>query len=135
MPWRYTLSFAAEAEERGAQIALRTEVRALGQGSGRLAGGDAQYGSAEPAEAISAAAVVNAAGLDSDGLAARAGFDVDACGYRLHPCKGDYFSLAPGARRCASRSWSIRCPPDRAWVCTPRSIWPGASASVPTRST
>ena len=24
-------------------------------------------------------------------------FDVDALGYRLHPCKGDYFSLAPGA--------------------------------------
>jgi L-2-hydroxyglutarate oxidase LhgO len=40
---------------------------------------------------------VNAAGLDADAIAAMAGIDVEACGYRQHPCKGDYFSLAPGA--------------------------------------
>ena len=45
---------------------------------------------------VRARAVVNAAGLAADAVAARAGFDVDACGYRLHPCKGDYFALAPG---------------------------------------
>jgi len=46
---------------------------------------------------LRAASVINAAGLAGDQLAQRAGFDVDARGYRLHPCKGDYFSLAPGA--------------------------------------
>ncbi|MEN8160585.1 MAG: FAD-dependent oxidoreductase, partial [Myxococcota bacterium] len=30
-------------------------------------------------------------------VAALAGVDVDAAGYRQHPCKGDYFALAPGA--------------------------------------
>ena len=47
--------------------------------------------------------MVNAAGLDGDAVAARAGIDVEACGYRLHPCKGDYFSLAPGAPLRCSR--------------------------------
>ncbi len=28
-------------------------------------------------------------------MAERVGFDVDACGYRLRPCKGDYFALPP----------------------------------------
>jgi L-2-hydroxyglutarate oxidase LhgO len=47
--------------------------------------------------------VVNAAGLAGDALAERAGFAVDALGYRLHPCKGDYFALAPGAPLRLSR--------------------------------
>ena len=91
----FTLSFAAEAEEHGAQVALRTEVSAVERVAGgwrveaRSAGGESQ--------AVSAAAVVNAAGLAADRVAAGAGFDIDACGYRLHPCKGDYFSVAPGA--------------------------------------
>ncbi|MET0555603.1 MAG: NAD(P)/FAD-dependent oxidoreductase [Vicinamibacteria bacterium] len=39
--------------------------------------------------------VVNAAGLGSEAVAALAGVDVDAAGYRIHPCKGDYFAVAP----------------------------------------
>jgi L-2-hydroxyglutarate oxidase LhgO len=46
---------------------------------------------------VEAAAVVNAAGLAADSVAALAGVDVEAAGYRQHPCKGDYFVLAPGA--------------------------------------
>ena len=40
---------------------------------------------------------MNAAGLSGDAVAELAGIDVDERGYRLHLCKGDYFSLAPGA--------------------------------------
>ncbi len=40
---------------------------------------------------------MNAAGLAADRVAALAGVDVDAAGYRQHPCKGDYFALAPSA--------------------------------------
>jgi len=54
-------------------------------------------------ESIDCVALVNAAGLASDRIAELAGIDVDACGYRLHPCKGDYFSLAPGTRLQLSR--------------------------------
>jgi len=38
--------------------------------------------------------VINSAGLAADAIAARAGLDIDACGYRLRLCKGSYFSYA-----------------------------------------
>jgi L-2-hydroxyglutarate oxidase LhgO len=47
--------------------------------------------------------VVNAGGLAADAVAASAGLDVEARGYRLFPCKGDYFSLAPGVSVAVSR--------------------------------
>jgi L-2-hydroxyglutarate oxidase LhgO len=37
--------------------------------------------------------VINAAGLESDTIAAYAGIDIDAAGYRLHHCKGNYFAV------------------------------------------
>ena len=37
--------------------------------------------------------VINAAGLSSDAVAALAGIDVDAAGYRIHPVKGEYFRV------------------------------------------
>jgi len=89
------LSYAAEAESRGAQIALRTrvvEIEPIGSGFRVTATGDDGE-----ASAVTCAALVNAAGLSSDAVAELAGIDVDQRGYRLHPCKGDYFSLAPGA--------------------------------------
>jgi len=95
------LSYAAEAESHGATLVMRAEVveiesRAYGY---RVATRDA---GADPV-ALDCGAVVNAAGLASDALAARAGLDVDALGYRIHPCKGDYFSLAPSAPLRLSR--------------------------------
>lgn len=89
------LSFAAEAEAHGAIVVFRSEVEEIQTRSGgwhvatRAPDGERS--------AISCAAVVNAAGLESDRVASLAGLDVDARGYRLHFCKGDYFSLAPSA--------------------------------------
>ena len=54
-------------------------------------------------ETIAAERVVNAAGLEADTIAALAGIDVDAAGYRLHWCKGSYFSAAPRCARLVSR--------------------------------
>jgi len=90
----YARSFWTEAEQAGAQMALCAEVtRIEKQANGyRVCARNPQSGESE----VSTAAVVNAAGLDADEVAARAGMDVDALGYRLHRCKGDYFSLAPG---------------------------------------
>jgi L-2-hydroxyglutarate oxidase LhgO len=87
-------SYAAEAESHGAVIALRTRVVAVEPRSGgfRVEVVDADGSRTH----LACAAVVNAAGLSADAVAACAGFDVDARGYRLHPCKGDYFALAPG---------------------------------------
>ncbi len=89
------LSFAAEAEAHGAAIGLRVELlEVAGQGGGLAltvcdAGGERST--------LRCRALVNAAGLEADAVAACAGIDVDAAGYRQHPCKGDYFALAPGA--------------------------------------
>jgi L-2-hydroxyglutarate oxidase LhgO len=46
---------------------------------------------------------VNAAGLAADKVAELAGVDVAAARYRLYPCKGDYFSIAPAAGHLADR--------------------------------
>jgi len=89
------LSFAAESEQHGAVLLKGSEIGDIERRGGawtiEVRGPD---GESQPARAR---AVVNAAGLASDAVAARAGFDVDALGYRIHPCKGDYFSLAPAA--------------------------------------
>ncbi len=90
-----SLSYAAEAEAHGALLVLRTEVEAI-----ETAPAGYRVVAAGPGgerSRVDCAAVVNAAGLGGEALAARAGFDVEACGYRLHPCKGDYFALTPGA--------------------------------------
>jgi L-2-hydroxyglutarate oxidase LhgO len=88
-------SFAAEAESRGAQLLLHSEVVAIdalarGYRVAAVTGGERS--------AVTCAAVVNAAGLASDAIAELAGLDVDTRGLRLHLCKGDYFSLAPGRK-------------------------------------
>ncbi len=95
------ISYAAEAEEYGAVVALRTEVESASRRAGgyRVVALGADGGRSE----IDCAAVVNAAGLAADRFAERAGIDVAALGYRQHPCKGDYFALAPSAPLRLSR--------------------------------
>jgi L-2-hydroxyglutarate oxidase LhgO len=89
------LSLAAELEASDGMLLLRNTVEAIEPSaagwrvSARAEGGEAA--------AVEAAAVVNAAGLAADSVAALAGIDVEAAGYRQHPCKGDYFVLAPSA--------------------------------------
>jgi L-2-hydroxyglutarate oxidase LhgO len=95
------LSLAAEAEAHAASLVLHTEVQGIER---RSAGYVVATRDATGARAsLTCGAVVNAAGLASDAVAACAGIDVGARGYRLHPCKGDYFSLAPGAPLRVSR--------------------------------
>jgi L-2-hydroxyglutarate oxidase LhgO len=88
------LSFAAEAEAHGTVFALRSEVVGL-ERRGQLWRVTAR--SHGELTTLTAAGVVNAAGLESDRIASLAGIDVEARGYQLHLCKGDYFSLAPAA--------------------------------------
>jgi L-2-hydroxyglutarate oxidase LhgO len=89
------LSYLAEAEAHGAILALRAEVEALERTGGVFA--VRARGAQGERTRVTAPFVVNAAGLASDRIAALAGIDVDAAGYRVHPCKGDWFALAPGA--------------------------------------
>ncbi|MDD9932047.1 MAG: NAD(P)/FAD-dependent oxidoreductase [Myxococcales bacterium] len=86
-------SYRAEARAHGAELVVATRLEGmdpLGSEALRLSTRD------EGGETftITTRFVVNAAGLDADAVAAMAGLDVDALGYRLHYCKGDYFALS-----------------------------------------
>jgi L-2-hydroxyglutarate oxidase LhgO len=85
-------SYRHEAEDLGAMVALDHAATALDRGPDgwRVT----VHGAAGAATEITAAWVVNAAGLDASRIAALAGLDVDALGLRQRPCKGDYFVLA-----------------------------------------
>ncbi len=54
-------------------------------------------------ESLTSERVVDAAGLDSDTVAALAGIDVAAAGYRLHWWKGSYFAVSGPRARIVSR--------------------------------
>lgn len=89
-------SYKREAQRHGAELCLATSVDGLEPGnSGIRVRTRSQLG--EVAE-LTAGFVVNAAGLFADRVAALAGLDLDALGYRLYPCKGDYFAVAARLR-------------------------------------
>ncbi|TEU09214.1 NAD(P)/FAD-dependent oxidoreductase [Candidatus Bathyarchaeota archaeon] len=71
-------------------LALDTEVTGLRKtGDGyevEMVSGGEQF-------SVEARVVINSAGLHADSVAAMAGIDIDQAGYRIHWCKGDYFSL------------------------------------------
>jgi L-2-hydroxyglutarate oxidase LhgO len=101
----YSRSFQAEAEAHGAVLVLKTDtvgIEASG-GAWRVSARSNGSGASCEVHSLTAGVVVNAAGLDGTRIAEMAGFDVDACGYRLHYCKGDYFSLEPSARLALER--------------------------------
>jgi L-2-hydroxyglutarate oxidase LhgO len=89
------LSFAAEAEAHGVSLVFRSRVVGIERSAGLYR--VAAEGPGGERSQVHCVAVVNAAGLGSDDVAGLLGMDVDALGYRIHPCKGDYFALAPGA--------------------------------------
>ncbi len=89
-----------QARDGGATLQPRAELVALE----RVAGGyRLELSTPDGRESFTSERVVNAAGLESDTVAALAGIDLDQAGYRLHFCKGVYFSLAPGRWGLVSR--------------------------------
>ena len=98
---RFSMSLLAAAESNGAILALERNVESLDP---RPFGWCVEVvGADQQVEQIDVGLVVDAAGLDADRIAGLAGLDVDVLGWRQHPCKGDYFSLAPGVRLALQR--------------------------------
>ncbi len=91
--------FHREARRKGGSdpVVLDTEVTGLEQ---KGDGYEVEMVSGGEAFSVEARVVVNSAGLHADTVAEMAGIDVDEAGYRIHWCKGDYFSLTgrPPAR-------------------------------------
>jgi L-2-hydroxyglutarate oxidase LhgO len=92
--------FAQAARAAGAVIQSRSELVALERRSSdyRLT-----VRTPDGLESFTSERVVNAAGLESDTVAALCGIDVIAAGYRLHWCKGSYFSAVAAKARLVTR--------------------------------
>jgi L-2-hydroxyglutarate oxidase LhgO len=82
--------FHAQAHKNNAVLATETEVTTIR----KLKDGYEIDGvSVGEKFNVTVKTVVNCAGLYSDKVAAMVGLDVDKLGYRLYPCKGDYFRV------------------------------------------
>jgi L-2-hydroxyglutarate oxidase LhgO len=88
------------AKENGVTFAFGAEVININ----RIAGGyEVSIQDSERTYSVTGSIVINAAGLFSDKIAQSAGIDVEKAGYKLHYCKGAYFSLSPKIRRLVNR--------------------------------
>ena len=92
--------FLQRALAGGATFQPRTEVVAIAPSPG---GYRLSVRGPSGAESFTTERVVNAAGLEADRIAALAGIDPDAAGYRLHWCKGSYFSASSRCARLVAR--------------------------------
>ncbi len=85
--------FLGLARRGGIQVAYRSRVSRLEKLSGgyrlTVTGDEGDF-------SFTARLVINCAGLHADKVAALAGIDIDDAGYRLHFCKGEYFSIGSG---------------------------------------
>jgi L-2-hydroxyglutarate oxidase LhgO len=93
-------SYLEEARRHGALLQARAELVGLERR-------DRDYRltvrTPDGVESFTSERVVNAAGLESDTVAALAGIDVEAAGYRLHWWKGSYFAVSGAKTRLVSR--------------------------------
>jgi L-2-hydroxyglutarate oxidase LhgO len=92
--------FIAIATRNDAHIAYRAEVTTIEKTADgyrvTAANGDETF-------TFNTRVIINCAGLHSDKVAALAGINVDEAGYRLHFCKGEYFSVGNGKQKLVSR--------------------------------
>jgi len=92
--------FIAIATRNDAHIAYRAEVTAIE----KIADGYRVTASNNIEEFIfDTRVLINCGGLHSDKVATLAGIDIDKAGYRLHYCKGEYFSVSRGKNKLVNR--------------------------------
>lgn len=81
------------AESRGAILTCKANVTAIQHtgSSYELTINSGEYSLQTPV-------LINSAGLGADHIASLVGIDIDERGYRLYPCKGNYFTASPVPR-------------------------------------
>ena len=84
----------------GAQLVFATEVVGIERGGEKY---EVRIRDRDGGSVLGAHVVVNCAGLNSDTIAGLAGIDTAGAGYKLHYCKGEYFSLDSKYRNVVSR--------------------------------
>lgn len=88
---RLMAMLAFHAKAQGAMLVYRHQITGVRPQPG---GFYVEFRDAAGAgDSIACQAVVNAAGLEADGIAAMAGIDIDKTGYRIYRCKGEYFAV------------------------------------------
>ena len=90
----------SQSREKGAEFVFGTEVIGIKRAGTKY---KIQIRDRDGISAFSAHIVVNCAGLNSDRIAQLAGIDIAKAGYRLHYCKGEYFSLDSKYKNLVSR--------------------------------
>ncbi len=95
-----TARLAWRAAEQGATVACRHEVIGIDKAAD---GYDVYFLCPDSAQDILRCSwVVNCAGLGAERIAASAGIDSAAAGYRLYYCKGEYFRIPPSKGQLVS---------------------------------
>ena len=89
-----------QAREKGAEFVFDTEVIGIERAGAKY---EVRIKDRDGISVFVAHAVVNCAGLNSDRIAQLAGIDIAKVGYKLHYCKGEYFSLDSKYRNLVSR--------------------------------
>jgi L-2-hydroxyglutarate oxidase LhgO len=90
----------SQAREKGAEFVFGTEVIEIERAGAKY---KVQIKDRDGISAFVTHVVVNCAGLNSDKIAQLAGIDIAKAGYKLHYCKGEYFSLSSKYRNLVSR--------------------------------
>lgn len=90
----------SQAREKGVEFVFDTEVIGIERVGAKY---KVQIKDRDGISAFVAYVVVNCAGLNSDRIAQLAGIDIAKAGYRLHYCKGEYFSLSSKYRNVVNR--------------------------------
>ena len=88
------------AREKGAEFVFGTEVIGIERAGTNY---KLQIKDRDGISDVVAHVVVNCAGLNSDRMAQLVGIDIARAGYKLHYCKGEYFSLDSKYRNLVSR--------------------------------
>ncbi len=89
-----------QAREKGAEFVFGTEVVGMERAGTNY---KVQIKDRDGISAFIARVVINCAGLNSDRIAQLVGIDIAEAGYKLHYCKGEYFSLNSKYRNLVSR--------------------------------
>ena len=95
-----TSYFLTKARENGAQIAYKTEVNGIEKLSD---GYQVSVNDASGDFSFMSRVLVNCAGLHSDKVAEMAGINIEEAGYKIHWCKGEYYSVSGGKNKLLSR--------------------------------
>jgi len=90
----------SQAKGKGAEFVFNTEVVGIEKMGAKYR---VEIRDREGISAFFSRVVINAAGLNSDRIAQLAEIDVAKAGYKLHYCKGEYFSLSSKYRNVVSR--------------------------------